>query len=750
VRIALKSVSPVETTTPQAVDGNQAGLSFLSSLRIAHNEALRDGGSSGAHSQANAQTSDSGTQDEQSGTLQAASPSAKSLGGSEPLSAAQNAESQKQIGSTTENLLTLKTAVSSLQTGARRAVSARPILVRPNSSSSDTSTTILAAPAQVASQTVSKTQQLQSTSTHADSLLQLSSTLDQISNRALNALQQFTESWSGTVAQVSPSTPTTGKSANASTLAAVSYPSDPASPAQELTLASHSSSGSQSLLESTPLAASTLGSAGPIADQAADEAKQSSQSGHPEASTSGQPASLTPQSSSTLDPTLLPQIGFQQQASSSQTPQSQQDSLLQDQTPLSQQISGLQPLTFPMPAGASTTINSSSIGSQKTEGAKRADQSGAQPASAADQSAPSQAANTAQLSSSIRSSESLLQHLAKSLPSGALNPGTAPNAARGATTAPTKLASDSTSAGVPAGGSQSSLSDSSHPQSLASTLNVQVASVANERPGEANQSKSGASTLSASSISGITKGKASTSATAPVSDAQSTNTQSTSSQSGSAQTDGQPTPHSETVAATPLAGAERPSESALAQVSAMPTVSSSHESTASRSNAPATGDSPQTADHAAVSQSGSAEGENVPAATGINAARLIQTMGQTEMRVGMHSSEFGDISVRTYVSQQQMSAQISVDHGALSAAISARIPSMQEKFGNDHGVHASVQVNQGSASFSEGREQASQRDQKSAFYQAPLAQAVQESDVERSALRSPPSTADSYRLDIRA
>ncbi|MGA8940620.1 MAG: hypothetical protein WB439_15770, partial [Acidobacteriaceae bacterium] len=47
-------------------------------------------------------------------------------------------------------------------------------------------------------------------------------------------------------------------------------------------------------------------------------------------------------------------------------------------------------------------------------------------------------------------------------------------------------------------------------------------------------------------------------------------------------------------------------------------------------------------------------------ASGINAARVIQTMGQTEMHVGMHSNEFGNISIRTAISQQQMVAQISV------------------------------------------------------------------------------------------
>jgi hypothetical protein len=87
------------------------------------------------------------------------------------------------------------------------------------------------------------------------------------------------------------------------------------------------------------------------------------------------------------------------------------------------------------------------------------------------------------------------------------------------------------------------------------------------------------------------------------------------------------------------------------------------------------------------------DGEEATATSGINAAKLIQTMGETEMRVGMHSSEFGDISIRTSVTQQQMLAQISLDHGDLSHAISAHIASMQAKLGEESGLATVIEVN---------------------------------------------------------
>jgi hypothetical protein len=102
----------------------------------------------------------------------------------------------------------------------------------------------------------------------------------------------------------------------------------------------------------------------------------------------------------------------------------------------------------------------------------------------------------------------------------------------------------------------------------------------------------------------------------------------------------------------------------------------------------------------------------VVATAGINSARVIQAMNETEMRVGMHSSEFGDISIRTSVSQQQVLSQISLDHNELSQAISDHVSAMQSKLGSEYGLHASIEINNHGSSFSHGSEQFSQRDQK--------------------------------------
>ncbi|MGP8186236.1 MAG: hypothetical protein ACLQKY_09195 [Terracidiphilus sp.] len=153
----------------------------------------------------------------------------------------------------------------------------------------------------------------------------------------------------------------------------------------------------------------------------------------------------------------------------------------------------------------------------------------------------------------------------------------------------------------------------------------------------------------------------------------------------------------------------------------------------------------------AAAEMGSDEVNNGAASgmAAINTARVIQSMNESEMRVGMHSSEFGGIAIRTTVSQQQVQAQISVDHSELGDAISAHIPSVQTKLGNDLGLHASIEVNQSGSSLSGGQEQSSQRDSKSTVPSNSAVDVTAET-AETFYPAIMPAETDAYRLDIRA
>jgi len=136
---------------------------------------------------------------------------------------------------------------------------------------------------------------------------------------------------------------------------------------------------------------------------------------------------------------------------------------------------------------------------------------------------------------------------------------------------------------------------------------------------------------------------------------------------------------------------------------------------------------------------------------GINTANVIQKMSETEMRVGMRSAEFGEISIRTSVSQQQMVTQISVDHGDLGKAISAHIPTIEAKLGGELGLRATVQVSESGMSFSGERNSSSPQREQQTFVQPAALESMEPMAEAYSVLpHVQAATGDAYRLDIRA
>lgn len=81
----------------------------------------------------------------------------------------------------------------------------------------------------------------------------------------------------------------------------------------------------------------------------------------------------------------------------------------------------------------------------------------------------------------------------------------------------------------------------------------------------------------------------------------------------------------------------------------------------------------------------------------INSAKLINTMGQTEMRVGMRSDEFGNISISTTSSKDVITTQISLDHGELAKTLAAQLPEMQARLGSSQTVNVHIDMNSSAA-----------------------------------------------------
>jgi hypothetical protein len=145
------------------------------------------------------------------------------------------------------------------------------------------------------------------------------------------------------------------------------------------------------------------------------------------------------------------------------------------------------------------------------------------------------------------------------------------------------------------------------------------------------------------------------------------------------------------------------------------------------------------------------DGSEAVATSSVNTAKLMQTMGESEMHVRMRSSEFGDISIRTTITQEQMVARISLDHGDLSQAISAHVSTMQAKLGEDFGLNASIEVHNLGSQLSGEQGQSSQREQ-GAFNQSAQTGRAQLAPEEEAGLIPAALTnaGNGNRLDIRA
>jgi hypothetical protein len=138
----------------------------------------------------------------------------------------------------------------------------------------------------------------------------------------------------------------------------------------------------------------------------------------------------------------------------------------------------------------------------------------------------------------------------------------------------------------------------------------------------------------------------------------------------------------------------------------------------------------------------------------IRSATLVNALNGTEMRVGMQSSEFGDISIRTVMLPKLLRTQISLDHGELSQVLSTHVSATQAKLGDDFGLHASIEINNAGTSLQGNPDQSSQRQQSSQHASTPGSMQAA-GDATPTALGNgtspeiPAVLANGHQLDIR-
>ena len=93
----------------------------------------------------------------------------------------------------------------------------------------------------------------------------------------------------------------------------------------------------------------------------------------------------------------------------------------------------------------------------------------------------------------------------------------------------------------------------------------------------------------------------------------------------------------------------------------------------------------------------------------LHSARLVERVGQSELRVGIQAGEFGNVDIRTSMVRNQFTAQISVERGELGKVLAAELPSLQNKLSEQRLPVANItlqnQSSGGSAGFGQGSRQ---------------------------------------------
>jgi hypothetical protein len=139
-----------------------------------------------------------------------------------------------------------------------------------------------------------------------------------------------------------------------------------------------------------------------------------------------------------------------------------------------------------------------------------------------------------------------------------------------------------------------------------------------------------------------------------------------------------------------------------------------------------------------------------PSLPTINTARLIQTANQSEMRVGLRSTDFGNISISTSTTRDTISAQISLDHGELAKTLVAHLPEMQARLGGERPMEVRIDMNGQSTGQSMGQAPSQgQGNSSSATYSSNTRQPRVEQDTPAKTLAQPVMEASAARLDIR-
>jgi flagellar hook-length control protein FliK len=129
----------------------------------------------------------------------------------------------------------------------------------------------------------------------------------------------------------------------------------------------------------------------------------------------------------------------------------------------------------------------------------------------------------------------------------------------------------------------------------------------------------------------------------------------------------------------------------------------------------------------------------------VQSAKLVERIGESELRLGIRAGEFGSIDIRTSMVHNQFTAEISVERGELGRVMAAELPSLQSRLTEQGVPVASITVQHHTGSPSTASDQQNPRGGQQQ-YATNLASAREEGPTP--ALVPFDGTAPASRLDI--
>jgi len=86
----------------------------------------------------------------------------------------------------------------------------------------------------------------------------------------------------------------------------------------------------------------------------------------------------------------------------------------------------------------------------------------------------------------------------------------------------------------------------------------------------------------------------------------------------------------------------------------------------------------------------------------LQAAKLVERAGQTELRVGIPAGEFGSVDIRTSMGRNQFTAEISVERAELGRALTAELPALHNRLAEQRVPPANIILQERSSGGSSG------------------------------------------------